>query len=472
MNISKNLCVIIFGLSLLFSIAIYSTSLDYYFFQDDFFEINISKASNLGDYLNFYKFRNDIIAYRPISLQNYFFFSQSVFGLNPVGFRFITFTLFILSAALISKVAYQITKNSKMGLLTASFWVFSSIHFMSLTWIAAAYNIIGTFFYLLTTFLFLNFLEKKRGKFLFLSLLSYLVTIGSFEFSVTWPLILGFYCLTIARVKFIKILKIFLPYVVISLIYLALRTFLIKVPQITEYKLAFNIDSIKALIWYFLWTFNIPEEFKKQAFRFIIILRGKFLADYWLLVSVTTISTLGILLLGIIQPALRYLKSKNGIGKKIILFCMVWFLVGIFPVLLLPNHTFTMYLTLSSIGLYMCLSYFLIANSKKFVIFSVLGLFITSSIFTLNFYKSNSWMIYSQKFSQDFAIGIKNSHPFLPSNSAVFYPLQESRNKQSLLFSEALKAVYNDSTLTIYYNKSELIQDARRGVNKQIYFYP
>src|SRR3990172_13136648 len=82
------------------SFALYHSSLNYYFFQDDFFEINISKAQNLGQYLEFFKFRDDIIAYRPISLQNYFFLSGNLFALNPIGFRFITFILFFLSGLL------------------------------------------------------------------------------------------------------------------------------------------------------------------------------------------------------------------------------------------------------------------------------------------------------------------------------------------------------------------------------------
>src|SRR3989344_3503122 len=86
------------------SFVLYYSNLNYFFFQDDFFEINISRASNLNEYFNFFKFRNDIIAYRPISLQNYFFLSQAIFGLNPFGYRIVTFVLFFLSAILIAKI--------------------------------------------------------------------------------------------------------------------------------------------------------------------------------------------------------------------------------------------------------------------------------------------------------------------------------------------------------------------------------
>src|SRR3989338_11085658 len=98
MNISlrvKVFLLIIFAFCI--SLLLYGQSLNYFFFQDDFFEINISRADNVNEYLNFFKFRNDIIAYRPISLQNYFFISHHIFGLNPLGFRIITYLAFSLS---------------------------------------------------------------------------------------------------------------------------------------------------------------------------------------------------------------------------------------------------------------------------------------------------------------------------------------------------------------------------------------
>src|SRR3990167_483634 len=127
------------------SFALYHSSLNYYFFQDDFFEINISKAQNLGQYLEFFKFRDDIIAYRPISLQNYFFLSLKIFGFDPSGFRVLTFALLFSSAILLIVLVKKITGNIWIGFLSAFFWLTSSIHFMAITWIAAAYNITGTF---------------------------------------------------------------------------------------------------------------------------------------------------------------------------------------------------------------------------------------------------------------------------------------------------------------------------------------
>src|SRR3990167_8766095 len=111
--LGKNYLAVIYFFALVFVIVVYSRALGFFFFQDDFFEINISQAGNLGAYLSFFVFREDIIAYRPISLQNYFFLANYLFGINPTGFRFITIIIFLLNSLLITQVITQITKSSR-----------------------------------------------------------------------------------------------------------------------------------------------------------------------------------------------------------------------------------------------------------------------------------------------------------------------------------------------------------------------
>lgn len=469
---SRNFFIAIFSLSLLLSIYLFHRSIDLYFFQDDFFEIIISDADNLSQYLSFFKFRDDIIAYRPITLQNYFFISGELFGLNPAGFRLVTFVFFLADAFLISKVVSKISQSSKVGLMTASLWLTSAIHFMALSWIAAAYNIVGTFFWLLTAHLYLKFQHNSRKVFYLLSLLSYLLAIGSFEFSATWPIIFATYSFVILKNKPATIIKHLSPFIAVTVLYLILRLFLIKVPQIEEYKIALNLDSVKALFWYLLWTFNIPEEFKKQIINNLILLRERFLIDYWFLVSVSSISALWTFILAIGVPLYRNYKREISIKWKFVLFCLFWFVVGISPVLLLPNHNFAMYLTLSSIGIYMLIAYLLVKNSQRAILIFSFILFVLSSVFTLRFYYNNSWLFESQKFARNFATGVLQTYPSLPSNSVLLYEVLEGESRQALLFSNALRAVYNDASLTIYYNKSELVRDIQQGMNRPVYIYP
>ena len=462
--------MISFLFAFLIALFLYGGSLDYYFFQDDFFEINISQATSLKEYLSFFKFRDDIIAYRPISLQNYFFISQHIFGLNPVGFRTITLLLFLLSGFLIYEVTTRIFKSSKTGLIASFLWLTSSIHFMSIAWIAAAYNIIGTFFWLLTAFMFFKFIETQKLLFFVLTFLSFLITVGSYEFSVTWPAIFGFYYFFVLKNSFLKSIKLFSPFIIISSVYVILRLLFIKVPQITEYTTTFNLESVKALFWYILWTFNIPEEFKKQVINNLIVFNPKFFYEYWPLVLKSFLSALLIILLIGTFPFIRASANPSFKAGKPLIFLLFWFIAGIFPVLIVPNHTFSMYLTLASIGLYGCIAY-LLSKTTNTLSLTVLSIWLFSSFTTLSFYKINSWMVETQKTAKKFSQEVKMQFPYLPPNAVILYPLNAKFEKQALLENHAIRTIYNDPTLTIYYNKEALIKDASSLRGKSVYIH-
>ena len=469
---SKKLPALLLLAAFLISLALYHSSLNYFLFQDDFFEINISKAHNLHEYLEFFKFRNDIIAYRPISLQNYFFFSNYFFGLNPMGFRLISFVFFMFSGFLIIKLATAITKNFKIGLLTSFFWLTSSIHFMALSWIAAAYNIIGTFFWLLTSFIFLKYLKKQKAKFYLLSFIFYLLTVGSFEFSITWPAILGFYYFYVLKNTIVKSIKIFSPFILISAFYLIARFLFIKVPQITEYAIKFDLDSTKALFWYILWALNIPEEFKKQVVTNLLVFNPQFLSEFWPLIFKTFLGAFLVLVSAVIIPIKIIIKNGPPINFRLIGFAIIWFAIAVLPVLIIPNHTFSMYLTLPALGIYILISYLVVQSKRTILVVPVLLIWLATSISTLNFYKINSWMVEAQRTAQEFSFDTKQQFPRLESNSVVLYPLSAKWQRQALLDQHAIRAIYNDPSLSIYYNKESLLKAYKNGsITGPVYIY-
>src|SRR3989338_3786456 len=102
--LKQNYIFIIFAsIIILMNLLLYRSSLNYYFFQDDFYEIKIAKANNFYEFISFFKFLENRSSYRPIGLQTYYFVSSSFFGFNPIGFRIITFGLLISSFVLIYK---------------------------------------------------------------------------------------------------------------------------------------------------------------------------------------------------------------------------------------------------------------------------------------------------------------------------------------------------------------------------------
>ena len=157
--------------------------------------------------------------------------------------------------------------------------------------------------------------------------------------------------------------------------------------------------------------------------------------------------------------------------KKLLAFLLSWFLIAISPVLIIPNHTFTMYLTLSSIGLYAFISYVICNSNRRFFMLTIFFLWIFASISSLSFYKENFWMIKAQETAHKFQFNVKSHFPFLPQESVVLYPLESNAQEQSLQQSHAIQAIFDDPSLTIYYNKESLIEDKEKLGKRPIYIY-
>ena len=252
---------------------------------------------------------------------------------------------------------------------------------------------------------------------------------------------------------------IFLPFIVFSLTYMFLRKSYASLPQIFEYNIALNIESLKLLFWYFLWSLNVPEEFKKQVITNILIFNKTFFREFWPLVVKSFVGVLMITIIGIILPLTLALIRKTKINYRIISFAIIWFVSAISPVLILPNHYFSMYATLASIGIYFLIAYLTNNYWRTIIILFLLIIWLGMSYTTISFYKDNSWMIESQRFSKEFANRITERFPTLPPNAIVVYPLNDKRHIQALLYDYAIKEIYNEPSLTIYYNNEEFLND-------------
>ncbi len=457
----------------LISLSLYFSSLNYFFFQDDFYEIIISRAHNFQGFISLFKFLGNRSSYRPIGLQTYFFTSYSLFGLNPVAFRAISFTLFFISYFLIIKVIKKITNSHNVGFLTASLWVISAIHFMSLTWIAASWLIIGLFLFLTASIFILNFSQNERKIYYTLSFIFFVLSALSFEFFVSFPLIFGYYFLFIQKKSLRQTILILSPFLLAVLIYAVFRSRYSYLPKITEYQLAFNFESLKALFWYGLWSLNVPEEFKKQIVTYILVFNKNFLSEFWPLVLKSFLGAAFILFVGIIMPITAALKKSLKLNYHLVGFSFVWFLAAILPVLILPNHTFAMYLTLPSIGVYLLISYLSVNFQKLWTIAFIMIIWTLTSFSAVSFYRDSSWIYDSQRFAKEFTIKMKSKFATLPPNAVVLYPLNDNRHIQALLDQNAIRVIYDQPSIIIYYDKQKFFKDLNDGrlIDKQLFVY-
>lgn len=467
-KLEKNLCICLAVASVLFSLLLYYKSLGYYFFQDDFYEILISKVTDTSDFIKLFSFLENRSSYRPIGLQFYFFISQTFFGLNPLFYRIIIFVMFISTYFLIATTVGQFLKNRLSGYVTASLWITSSIHFLSLSWIAAAWLIIGSFFFFASALAFLTFIRYHLKVFYSLSILLFMITLGSFEFFVAWPVLMGTWMILFTSQGLKKTLTLLSPFIAITALYIVARLSFASLPNIDEYKVGVNINTPKHLFWYFFWSFNIPEEFKKQIIGNLVQFNTIFLKDFMGLVIKSFLVLFVILILGILVPTLKSLRENREMFIKALALSTTWFLVALLPVLILPNHSFAMYLAIPSIGLYSLIGYLLSQKGSLLIIAALFLAWFYSSFITVDFYRKSFWVYDSQNFARQFSQQIKKQYVQLPKGAVIYYPLEDRRHQQAILNDNAIKVLYDDSSIRIFFDKISLDKNIAEGtVNSQ-----
>lgn len=290
------------------------------------------------------------------------------------------------------------------------------------------------------------------------------------ENSMSFPLIAFLYVnLFNKKRNFIETIKVISPYLIITFAFLIFRQLNIAKLNVVEYEITFNMESIKALFWYILWTFNIPEEFKKQIVNNLIIFNDIFLRDFKILVIKAYTFTLLVIIFGILLP-LKKIKNIMSIDRKIIVIAFCWFIFTIFPVLWLPNHSFIMYLTLPSIGIYLIISYLLALSKSKLLYLSCAIIWLFSSITTLSFYKNNFFMVDAQKTSRRFVLAITTSFPNLPKNSVAYFPINSKQQKQAIFEQNSIKAIYKDSSMNIAFTREEALDYLRETGDKRFIY--
>lgn len=439
-------------------ILIYFQSLTYYFLQDDW---NILKKIRQEDLISFFNPKTDVIYYRPIGMQIFFFISEALFGLKPLVYHLVAFLFHLLNITLIFYLLLKLFKNKVSAALGAFVYGTASLHFMTLSWLALSWNIFGAFFIFCALICYINLFDSKSFIHQFLVLVLFLLALLSTEFAIIFPFFLVIFTFFFLKKDICEILKkrsiLIGVTTIISVAYLFLRFFLFPIPAVGEYHIELNIKAIKTFIWYFLWLFNIPEDFKYQtAISHLklssILLRGG--TSFSLPTIVSSILTLCLFI------ALVY---RSKIEKSFLLGAILVFLLFLLPVLFLPAHTYPYYLTFPVFGLILLLSKLaLTLQGNKWGILLLTAFIFSwfySSFLSVSFSRQTHWIPMEQGLAKE-AIGkINKELPVSPaSNSKITFVTNNRMLKSALFDQDALQVLFkNNSIKTIYHNNSETV---------------
>jgi len=269
---------------------------------------------------------------------------------------------------------------------------------------------------------------------------------------------------------------------VTAVVYAFLRFKIFGIPLEDTYKMSFDFRAIKNLLWHFLWTLNVPEEFKYQFISFFKI-NPKFVLDFYTINRrVWNFLLINLLFIyGFPLGVLFFFTRKKKLIKnyfKTSIFGLIWFVVGLLPVLFFPLHQYPYFLTIASIGLYtffLCplAMLFTFYKKKKLLIYTYLLLICSawffSSFINLRFTQSIHWINNRQKASRLYLKKIKEQFPNPETGTTIVLP-EGGTLRFSLMNNEAAFFLYKDANVNLTY-KSFAIPDEcllikeREGIN-------
>ena len=423
--------------SIVISFLMFYPALSSFFTHDDFYFLKISKAQNLSQFIGFFDPVNDpmhIGVYRPLPLRVYYFLGTSIFNLNPLGLRVISFITFFINILLVGHLTKILTKKDSVSSIAAFLYAVSVTHFGQLYYVGAYQELLIA----LLTLLSVVFFAKSK---IIRSFILFIIALMCKETAVVIPGLLGAVYLFQTwegkkKFSFKKLVLQLTPFILVTLVYLYLHFFHFGTIEGDSYIWDFSpIRAINTTLWYFLWSLNLPEMLVDFVGPGIHLNSNLF--KYWSpqIIPIFILFTTQALVL-----CYLFVKSKTRELRSLILFCAFWFLATILPVVFLPLHKFTYYLTLPLVGIVVLISY-LIHDSKLKIIFCIIWLLI--SIFSLRLTLNTNWITQGVKISERVYTYFKENSKSLEGKKIVFIDTKED---EALPWSptETVKTVISD----------------------------
>ncbi len=477
----KTLLILIpvFLITLLFYLPVLTT----YFSGDDFFHFKVAQeagAKGLVYLFGFHSFvERGIAFYRPIFRELLYLNFYNLFGLNALPFRILQFALLFANVWLTYILMNRLFKRKELSFLVALFVGISSANVSILYYLAGGIQALGaTFFVLLTVFLYLKYLEKRKLAWKVVSFGTFFLAIASHETSVALIPVLLFLDISnqgkMSISNVIKSVKGFLVPLLFSLVYIYLEVKVIGFSEgEVQYHPVFNLKTIaNTYFWYVVWAVGLPEsliDFVGSGLKLNPNLL-KYWSSYYRVIFPTFFYSVAVVTFSTIYLAVK--KRKIFVNKNFLLL-FIWFSASILPLALLPLHKSAYYLCVSlpafwGVVFYIVFSaYDLVKKRTKLVlvVFIVfIGSLIALTLSTSKLSQSTYWAKTRGDYARQIISQIKNKYPDLPFNSILYlkndpnYPFISTdwggSSKQAFFIlngQDAVNLLYKGKGIKVYY---------------------
>ncbi len=473
-------------------LILYYPALSTYFSQDDFFHFKVSQTdgtlSGFINLLEFHSFKERGIAfYRPLSRELPFNIYYSVFGLNPIPFRIFIFLIHFINIYLVYIFTQKLFNKKLLSYFVSFFFGITGAHVAAFYYLAGGIQtLLATTFTLSTLLLFLKYLKTNTVSFKYLSYLTFIFGIISEEQALIIPfLLIGLILISNKKIK--EYIRDLLPYFVMILIILCIEAFKIGFSSSEQqYKLVFNIKTaFNSMSWYSIWALGMPEtliDFVLPGFKLNPNLL-RYWSNYYLFIFPSFFISVGIIIFSFIS---LLFKNKIIFKDKKFIFALIWFPLGLLPVILLPLHKSTHYLEISlpafwiiigfvTMNAYQRIKKLLIA--KFFLVLFLISLVVLSSASAI-LGSTNYWAATRGKLAEKLIQDIKTAYPTLPKGAVLYfkndpnYPflIKEwggTSTQANLILngSDALQLLYKDTTIKVFYEDTDKL--SAEDISKQ-----
>lgn len=358
----------------LIPLFIFLPFLKLYFVQDDFFLLSVSRVNTILDFFRFFIPRSDVVWFRPLSSEVFFFFSRLVFGFHPFYYHLVIFLTHLFNGYLLSVLSGQIIGNKTSGRLAAFFYVTNASLAVALGWGATYSFILGVTFILLTLISLLKSRDRWAIIFHFLGVLSSEVV------SLNCLIIL---ILCLAKKN--KINRGIIVYFLISVGILIWRYVLFPVQTAgSDYQLFMNYGFFSQLRFYFFRFFGLP-----------MLLRNKDPLNSLLLAGFTIL----LIVMGLVIHKIW----RNKLIKRQWVIPVSIIIVYLLPFLFLNQHIAPHYLSFSLTGFCIILGIIFsqMENTDKYLIWTFIIIYLLIQIISSKLTYNTHWLVKRAQLAQE-----------------------------------------------------------------------
>jgi len=263
---------------------------------------------------------------RPFSERAFFMIGYGLFGLDSLPFRIVIFATQFAALALVALAGTKLTGSRAVGFCAAMLWTINSASVQPLAWVCVYNEVMCAVFLLLAFCFLLRYIETGERRFKIWEWVIFLLGFGALELNVVYPVLAGAYTLLCAR----KFFRGTLPMLGVSIGYSVAHTLAAPPPVTGDYAMHIGPSMLRTLAVY--WTWSIGPSFLETSTH----------VRRWILIA--GIAAVSLALLGFLATRLR-----AGYGAA--LFCVVWYLAALSPMLPLRNHLTEYYPYVPVIGL-------------------------------------------------------------------------------------------------------------------------